>query len=75
MNQFVYAGSAIGSRYDTYDKQGLPAGPICNPGMEAIKAALNPYETSYLFFCHGKDGTPYYAETIYEHEANLENIQ
>lgn len=63
------------SRYDTYDNAGLPPGPICNPGMEAIKAALNPYETSYLYFCHDSDGVAYYASTIYEHEANLESIQ
>ena len=62
------------SRYDTYDSDGLPPGPICNPGMEAIKAALKPYDTSYYFFCHDKYGNAYYASTIYEHEANLEYI-
>lgn len=69
------AGKNYTSRYDTYNKAGLPAGPICNPGMEAIKAALNPNDTSYYFFCHDKDGNAYYASTIYEHEANLEKIQ
>ena len=44
-------------------------------GMEAIKAALNPNDTGYYFFCHDKDGNAYYASTIYEHEANLEKIQ
>ena len=63
------------SRYDTYDSKGLPPGPICNPGMEAIKAALKPYETSYYFFCHDSAGNPYYASTIEEHEANLEYIK
>ena len=63
------------SRYDTYDSEGLPPGPICSPGMEAIKAALNPYSSSYFFFCHDKNGNPYYASTIYEHEANLEAIK
>ena len=62
------------SRYDTYDKEGLPPGPICNPGMEAIKAALKPYDTGYYFFCHDKYGNAYYASTNYEHEANLEYI-
>ena len=62
------------SRYDTYDNEGLPPGPICNPGMEAIKAALKPYDSSYYFFCHDKYGNAYYASTIYEHEANLEYI-
>lgn len=63
------------SRYDTYDKAGLPPGPICNPGMAAIKAALQPYDTGYYFFCHDSDGNAYYASTIYEHEANLGYIE
>lgn len=63
------------SKYDTYTKAGLPEGPICNPGMDAIKAALNPNSTGYYYFCHDEDGQAYYASTIYEHNANLEYIQ
>lgn len=63
------------SKYDTYDKAGLPAGPICNPEMRAIKAAICPNDTNYLFFCHDEDGNAYYASTIYEHNLNLEKIQ
>lgn len=68
-------GKNYTSKYDTYSKAGLPAGPICNPGMDAIVAALNPNSTEYYFFCHDEDGNAYYASTIYEHEANLEYIQ
>ena len=68
-------GDDYTSKYDTYSKPGLPAGPICNPGMEAIKAALNPKDTNYYFFCHDKDGNAYYAATINEHNANLESIE
>lgn len=68
------AGKNYKSRYDTYTLEGLPYGPICNPGMDAIKAALCPAESSYYYFCHDKKGNPYYASTIYEHEANLERI-
>ena len=63
------------SSYDTYSKEGLPAGEICNPGMNAIIAALNPKDTNYYFFCHDKDGNAYYASTIYEHNENLANIE
>ncbi len=63
------------SRYDTYDKTGLPPGPICNPGMDAIIAALNPNDTDYYFFCHDSEGQPYYAATLYEQNANLEYIE
>lgn len=59
------------SRYDTYDFDGLPPGPICNPGTQAILAAINPKSTDYLYFCHSGDGTPYYAETLYGHNYNL----
>lgn len=63
------------SKYDTYENSGLPAGPICNPGMEAIKAAICPNDTGYYFFCHDSDGTAYYASTLYEHNLNLGRIE
>lgn len=66
------------STYNTNDFEGLPAGPICNPGAEAIKAAIRPYESDFLFFCHDtpENGSiPYYATTNAEHEANLAIIE
>lgn len=59
------------SKYDTYTIEGLPAGPICNPGTDAIDAALNPASTNYYYFCHDKNGKAYYAKTNAQHEANL----
>ena len=69
--------SSFHSSYNTYTFDGLPAGPVCNPGIEAIKAAINPSETDYLYFCHDKvenGSTPYYSVTNEEHEAYLEAI-
>ncbi|MEE1061342.1 MAG: endolytic transglycosylase MltG [Ruminococcus sp.] len=60
------------SAYDTYDKAGLPSGEICNPGMNAILAAINPHDTDYYFFCHDSEGNAHYASDIYEHNLNLE---
>ena len=58
--------------YDTYVCQGLPVGPICNPGLAAIEAALNPADTSYYFFCSSPEtGVFYYAETYSEHQDNV----
>lgn len=58
--------------YDTYTCQGLPAGPICNPGLDAINAVLNPEQTDYFYFCNNLDtGKAYYAKTLEEHEKNL----
>lgn len=66
------------STYNTNDFNGLPPGPICNPGVEAIKAAINPYDSDYLYFCHDTidyGSTPYYSTTIEDHNANLEMIK
>lgn len=59
------------SRYDTYTVKGLPAGPVCNPGMDAVNAALNPASTDYYYFCHDSKGKAYYAKTLAAHDANL----
>ena len=59
------------STYNTYTLRGLPPGPICNPGMAAIEAALNPADTNYYYFCHDADGNAYYAQTAAEHQQNL----
>lgn len=62
----------IDSLYNTYKYKGLPPGPINNPGLEAIKSALNPIKTKYLYFLTEKDGTIHYAKTFEEHKKNKE---
>lgn len=57
--------------YDTYTCEGLPAGPICSPGLEAINAALYPAETDYYYFLSSSDGVFYFASTIEKHEQNI----
>ncbi|MBR4727191.1 MAG: endolytic transglycosylase MltG [Clostridia bacterium] len=56
--------------YDTYQCAGLPAGPITNPGMEAVNAALSPADTNDYFFLTDADGVYHYAETWEEHQEN-----
>ncbi len=56
--------------YDTYTQPGLPPGPICNPGDDAINAALFPDDTDYYYFRHDKYGKIYMARTQSEHDAN-----
>ena len=58
--------------YNTNKCAALPAGAICNPGGNALNAALNPANTNYLYFVTGKDGTTYFAATYEEHQANCE---
>ena len=60
--------------YNTYSVTGLPAGPICNPGIDAIEAALDPADTNYKFFCHDSQGNIYLAETAEEHQRNTELV-
>ncbi|WMJ23434.1 endolytic transglycosylase MltG [Paludicola sp. MB14-C6] len=58
--------------YNTYEAAGLPPGPICNPGLDAIEATLNPEKTDYYFFCTNlKTKEFYYAKTLKEHERNI----
>lgn len=62
----------ISSAYNTYMRAGLPPTPIANPGLAALKAALNPANTNYLYYITDKDGVNRYAEDFEAHEANIE---
>ena len=62
----------IDSPYNTYLHKGLPPGPISNPGLDAVEAAKNPQETSYLYYLSGKDGKTHFAKTFAEHLKNKE---
>lgn len=55
----------------TYEFQGLPKVPINNPGLLAIKAALAPTSTPYLYYLTGQDGKMHYAKTFEEHKQNI----
>ena len=61
---------AIYDAYNTYACDGLPVAPICNPGLEAIQAALYPEDTGYYYFLTDKEGNYYYAKTLSEHNRN-----
>ncbi|CAM3973123.1 endolytic transglycosylase MltG [Alkalicoccus chagannorensis] len=56
------------SPYNTYRTDGLPAGPINNPGADSIQAADNPEEHDYLYFFHSPDGEFYLNETYADHQ-------
>jgi len=55
----------------TYETKGLPPKPINNPGLDAIRASLNPADSSYLYYLHDKNGKVYYARTYEEHMNNI----
>lgn len=61
----------IKSPYNTYLNRGLPPGPICNPGLSSLKAALDPAKTEYLYYLHDSNGVIHYAKTLEEHNRNI----
>lgn len=61
--------TGVDSPYNTYLHKGLPPGPIANPGIESILAAMNPAKTSYYYYKLGEDGKHHFFNTLAEHEA------
>lgn len=61
----------IDSSYNTYLYNGLPPTPIGNPGLQSIRAVLDPIESQYFFYITDKDGNFYYSKTFDEHQDNI----
>jgi UPF0755 protein len=61
--------------YNTYLNEGLPPTPICNPGVEAIKAALEPADTDYLYFVAKGDGSSFFSKDYQTHQAAVKKFQ
>jgi len=68
--QPLYEDLKVKSPYNTYQNRGLPPTPICNPGLAAIEAAINPAVTDYLYFLHPLDGATVFSKTLDEHNRN-----
>ena len=60
--------------YNTYKCDGLPAGPITNPGIAAIEAALYPAETNYYYFVTDSEWNYYYSSTYAQHQAKCREL-
>jgi UPF0755 protein len=65
------ADTHVNSPYNTYLNKGLPPGPICSPGVSAIRAAAHPSSTDFLYFIADKNGMMHYAHTYAEHQTNV----
>ncbi|MFA6365405.1 MAG: endolytic transglycosylase MltG [Candidatus Paceibacterota bacterium] len=59
--------TTFSSPYNTYQRLGWPPTPIANPGQAAIKAALTPKDTPYLYYLSAKTGETYFSKTLEEH--------
>jgi UPF0755 protein len=70
-SELTRADLQIDSPFNTYRYQGLPPSPINNPGLNTIRAALQPKESPYLFYLHDSNGVVRYARTYAEHLQNI----
>ncbi len=66
---------SIDHPYNTYRYKGLPPGPIANPGLASIEAALSPDKSSYLYFVSRNDGTHYFSSSLKEHNRAVDKFQ
>ena len=74
-NPLVQEQSKYAPLYNTCGKRiGLPAGPICCPGLRAIRAAQEPTESPYYYFFYGMDYENHYSVTLEEHEQKMKEI-
>ena len=64
----------VDSPYNTYINYGLPIGPISNPGLESIKAALKPEKTNYLFYVLQDEQTHYFTNSDVDFMNKLEEL-
>lgn len=72
VDRVLYKDLEVDSPYNTYKYKGLPAGPICNPGLESIRAAMNPTDHKYLYYhtdTKKNDGSHIFSETFAQHTA------
>src|SRR5690349_12655427 len=61
--------------YNTYTRDGLPPGPICNPGRDALRAALQPAATKYVYFVARGDGSHHFSSTLAEHNRAVAELR
>ena len=64
----------IDSPYNTYRYPGLTPGPIANPGLESLRAALNPNNTTFFFYALDKNGWHHFSSSYFDHQEFLEGL-
>jgi UPF0755 protein len=74
-DRVLFSDLKVDSPYNTYRNPGLPPGPICSPGLSAIKAALQPAKADYLFYVARPDGRHIFTKTLAEHNAAIRRVR
>jgi UPF0755 protein len=74
-NRVLFEDLEVDSPYNTYKYPGLPPGPICSPGLDSIKAALNPAKTDYLYYVARADGSHIFSNSLSEHNAAVKKVR
>ena len=74
LSAFTFRREMRQSAYNTYLYKGLPAGPISNPGMDSIEAAMHPEKTNFFYYALGDDGVHHF-NTNYDAHVNFINSQ
>ena len=74
-SRVLYRDLKVDSEYNTYRNRGLPPGPIANPGLACIEAALRPARTDYLYYVAAPDGSHLFAVSLEGHRANIRKVR
>ena len=75
VDRVLYKDLESDSLYNTYKNSGLPVGPICNPGLSSLKAAINPESHNYLYYHTDeskRDGSHIFTETYDDHLSSMD---
>ncbi|MHB1458486.1 MAG: endolytic transglycosylase MltG [Armatimonadota bacterium] len=74
-DRVLYSDLDVDSPYNTYRNFGLPPGPIANPGIESMKAAIHPADADYVYYVAKPDGSHVFTSTFEEHKQAIADIK